>query len=68
MIDFLFLGIIPGTHVQITFAMWLTTLAVFVTTWAISYTLLRVRPFRKLRLTASIYLASWQARRLNPQA
>ena len=68
MIDFLFLGIIPGTHVQITFEMWLTTLAVFVSTWAVSYVLMRLHPLRTLRLTLSVYKASWDAKRLNQQA
>lgn len=68
MIDFLFLGIIPGTHIQITFGMWMITLAVFVSTWAISYALLRIHPLRKVRMTVSTYKSSWDAKRLDQQA
>lgn len=69
MIDFLFLGIIPGTHVQITFGMWVTTLLVFVATWVISYEALSQKAtLQRLRLTLSIYLASWRATRLHQRA
>jgi hypothetical protein len=68
MIDFLFLGIIPGTHVQITFGMWLITFMVFAGTWATTYMLLKIRPLRKVRFITSVYLAAWHARRLSQQA
>jgi hypothetical protein len=68
MIDFLFLGIIPGTNTQITFEMWLTAFTVFASTWLISYALLKVHPLRQLRLITTVYFASWQAKRLNQQA
>jgi hypothetical protein len=68
MIDFLFLGIIPGTNTQITFEMWLTAVTVFTTTWLVSYALLKLHPLHRLRLAVSVYVASWQAKRLNQQA
>lgn len=63
MADFLLLGLIPGTHIQITFNTWLYAFIVLVIISRLS-SLVRKRPL----LIASIYAASWRAKHQARQA
>jgi hypothetical protein len=62
MADFLLLGLVPGTHIQITFTAWLYCLIILVMVAASIYLKIRKQPF----LTASIYFAAWQANHSRP--
>ncbi len=59
MVDLLFLGFIPGTHIQISFEVWLLCLALVAEIVGSYYIQVRLRPV----LTASIYISAWRATR-----
>ena len=58
MAELLLLGIIPGTHFQITFDMWLHGLIVAVFITSCLYLIINKRPL----LIMAIYFAAWQSR------
>lgn len=57
MADFLLLGQIPGTHIQITFSAWLYCLLIAAGTYAMHFVVTRKQPL----LVACAYYAAWRA-------
>jgi hypothetical protein len=59
MADFLLLGQIPGTRIQITFNAWLYCLLITVAVYSVYYIVTKKQPL----LAACVYYAAWQANR-----
>lgn len=63
MADFLLLGIVPGTSIQITFITWLYSLALL----TIGMLIISVTYKKQPLFVAAVYFAAWRARSKSAQ-
>lgn len=60
MVDLIFLGIIPGTHIQVTFGTWLYSLGILVMSYGIYYLVTDRHIHSRARVYAALVLAVWR--------
>lgn len=60
MVDLIFLGMIPGTHLQVTFGTWLYCTGVLLVLFGIYYLIARRNVLGRLRAYVALRIVLWQ--------
>jgi hypothetical protein len=63
MADFLLLGIVPGTRIEITFEIWLLCIELAILSVFIVYVHFGRKTFQYARYYFSVYVSAWRAKR-----